>query len=322
MKNFIVTLSQAEENVAICGNKAASLGKITNNALKVPNGICLTGNAYHFFIEETGIDKLIVIELSRKKFEDMRWEELWDASLRIRNLFVTTKIPQPLENEIIVSIDKYLKNKTLAIRSSSLNEDSPDASFAGIHESFVNISTPEKIIESIKLVWASLWSDAALLYRDEISLSIEKSAMAVIIQEMIVGEVSGIAFCESPNNQEEAIIESVFGLNKGLVDGDIEPDRFFINRSTKKISSFTLAEHKRKVSPTINGVKFVNLTNDHKESLNKQQISDLFTKMEKLEKLFDSPQDIEWTIKKVKPLFFRVGQLLSKKVTKNNGTLA
>ena len=295
---IIIPLSKAGgTNTILCGNKAASLSKIIDADITVPPGICLTRNAYDWFIHEMGIDKLIIMELSRKKFEDMRWEELWDASLRIRNWFTKAKMPKKLKNEIITNVRNVFHGKPLAIRSSSLNEDSPDASFAGIHESYVNISTEYNIIQSIKLVWASLWSDAALLYRDELSLSTEKSAMGVIIQEMIPGDVSGIAFCESPYNKEEAIIESIFGLNKGLVDGDIEPDRFIIDRNNKSIKSVTNAQHIRKVSPAKDGVKFVDLSNKINRTLNNQQVNQIYHLMESLENIFKYPQDIEWTIK-------------------------
>lgn len=297
MRNIISLNEAGGDNSYLCGNKAASLSKIINKGIKVPSGICLTRYAYDSFIKDNEIDKFIISELSRKRYEDMRWEELWDASLRIRNLFTKADIPKILYEEIISVIENNFRGRPLAIRSSSLSEDSSSASFAGIHESFINQVTTSSIIQSIKLVWASLWSDTALLYRDEISLSVNESAMAVIIQEMISGEISGIAFCESPYDKNEAIIESVFGLNKGLVDGDIEPDRFIIDRKKRNVKSVYNATHTRKVSPTKNGVKFVSLNNLKTSSLNQLQIKNIYDHMEELENLFNAPQDIEWTIK-------------------------
>ena len=293
--NTLKKLSTDDAN--LCGHKATSLAIIARHGMQVPSGICLTRHAYDSFIHETGLDKLIIGELSRKRFEDMRWEELWDASLRIRNYFTNTAMPPLLEKEILSAINIYLRHKPLAIRSSSLAEDSPEASFAGIHESFVNITTPSAIIKCIKLVWASLWSDAALLYQKELGLNLENSAMAIIIQEMIIGETSGIAFCESPNNRDHAVIESIYGLNKGLVDGDIEPDRFFIDRNNKKIISVNHANHERKVAPTTDGVTFKEIPSSQELSLHTQQVNRLFGQMEMLEKIFGGPQDIEWTFK-------------------------
>lgn len=297
MKN-IINLYNADGIIPeLCGNKASSLAKIINKGIKVPKGICLTGNAYKQFVKANGIDHDIIAEFSRKNFKDMRWEELWDTALRIRNIFSKASIPKNIEQEILYNIKNEFNGKALAIRSSSLAEDSPNASFAGIHESFVNVSSIDSILQSIKLVWASLWSDAALLYREELSLSFEESAMGVVIQEMIHGDISGISFCQSPNNKDEAVIESIYGLNKGLVDGDIEPDRYIIDRTDKSIKSITKANHIRKVSPKKDGVEFTDIENPDKETLNEQQINNIYSLMEDLEILFKYPQDIEWTIK-------------------------
>ena len=133
-------------------------------------------------------------------------------------------------------------NKAVVVRSSALDEDGSAASFAGLHESFVNIRGVESILKHVHLVWASLWSDAALLYRQEIGLSVEKSAMAVVVQELIAGERSGVAFTRNPNAASQGVVESVHGLNQGLVDGIVEPDRWILDRKTREIISHTPAQ--------------------------------------------------------------------------------
>jgi len=105
------------------------------------------------------------------------------------------------------------------------------------------IQTPA-ILKHIRLVWASLWSDAALLYRQEIGLNVEKSTMAVVIQEIVAGDRSGVVFTRNPNDENQGVIESVYGLNQGLVDGTVEPDRWIIDRSRNTIVSHTPPERK------------------------------------------------------------------------------
>jgi phosphoenolpyruvate synthase/pyruvate phosphate dikinase len=134
-------------------------------------------------------------------------------------------------------------------------EDSSSASFAGIHESYVNITGIQEVIDHIKLVWASLWSDRALLYRRELNLDYAESSMAVLVQEMIAGESSGIAFGKSPTNPSHCVIEAVYGLNQGLVDGTIEPDRWILDRETGKVVSHTPAQRERALRPDISGVQ-------------------------------------------------------------------
>lgn len=280
------------------GNKAWSLFMGKQKGFKTPEGICLSKRLYREFIESTGLDKHIITELGRKSLEEMRWEEMWDASLRIRNKFLKTELPKQMADKIIKAIYSQIPNKPLVIRSSSMAEDGSGSSFAGIHESFVNVIGNEEILKCIRLVWASLWSDGALLYRKEMGISFDDSAMAVLIQELIYGEVSGIGFCQSPNNNEEAIIESIYGLNKGLVDGDIEPDRFVLYRETGKIKNSHKSQHSKIVNTKKQGgVSLEQQANKLSFTIDKAQVQNIYKKMMKLESLFNAPQDVEWTLK-------------------------
>jgi phosphohistidine swiveling domain-containing protein len=295
---WIIPLDQLEtEHAAIVGPKAMALNRIMAAGISVPSGVCITREAYDMFIQQTGLDKRILFELGRKRFEDMRWEEIWDASLRIRNMFTTAVFPDDMLDTLHHTCCDRFNGQPLAIRSAALAEDGAGASFAGLHESFVNVCGWDNIIRSIQLVWASLWSDAALLYRNELGLDIRTSAMTVIIQEMVCGTVAGVGFCVDPNNPQQAVIESVFGLNKGLVDGDIEPDRFFLQRSTGEIVSSTAAKHARKVIPVANGSRIIACEEGLGLSLSLDQVSMVYRRMETLEQLFCGPQDVEWTIK-------------------------
>ncbi len=300
MNRWIIRLANiTNENQIICGNKAAALARIHRTEFRVPSGFCLTSQAYTDFIRQTGVDRKIMLELGRKNFGDMRWEEIWDASLRIRNTFVRTPLPEDIRSAVLEEVESVLNEKSLVIRSSSLSEDSGGTSFAGLHESFVNIREPERILECIRLVWASLWSDGALLYRNELKLGVDSSAMAVVIQELISGDVSGVAFCTDPNDAEHAVIESVYGLNKGLVDGDVTPDRFVLDRRSGRLISSAVAEHTRIAETGSEGVRIQNVPESEygQPSLNALRLECLFSMMRSMETLFGRPQDIEWTVR-------------------------
>jgi pyruvate,water dikinase len=109
------------------------------------------------------------------------------------------------------------------------------------------------ILKHIRLVWSSLWSDSALLYRQEIGLDVEKSSMAVVVQETVAGDRSGVVFTRNPNDESQGVIESVYGLNQGLVDGDVEPDRWLMDRSRNTIVSHTTPERKYWIIPSQSG---------------------------------------------------------------------
>ena len=288
-----------EENLN-CGNKARALSIMTSEDIRLPDGICITPDAYKEFITQTGLKGRILMELGRKDLKDMRWEELWDASLRIRNMFVRTPLYPSLREDIISGLPKPLQRKPVVIRSSSTAEDTQGTSFAGLHDSFVNVTGIDRILHHIKLVWASLWSDAALSYSKELSLDINNSAMSVLIQNMIVGTKSGIAFGEDPNDPKKAVIEAVYGLNKGLVDGDIEPDRWVVSGETGRIVSQHQSAHARYTTVTTEGtiLKKKNLAGTRSPLLNKNEISEIFSTLTTIQNIFGSKQDIEWTFRR------------------------
>ena len=211
---------------------------------QVPPALCITAEAYDEYVTATGLRERILLELHRKDFNQMRWEELWDAALRIRNLFLGHSPPQNLHSHLYQALQERFAGRAVVVRSSSPEEDSARASFAGLHESFVNVAGTESILEHIRLVWASLWSDAALLYRQELGLDVHTSSMAVVVQQIVTGERSGVVFSQDPNDPHLAVIECVYGLNQGLVDGTIEPDRWQIDRTTRRIVAHAPAQRR------------------------------------------------------------------------------
>jgi phosphoenolpyruvate synthase/pyruvate phosphate dikinase len=173
--NYVLALSDIgpQERPQV-GGKGYALARLSGYGFRVPETFYLTTAAYHDYLQVTGLRERILMELNRKDFKEMRWEEIWDVSLRIRNQFLTTPLPESMQAELEDFFRRHLTDRAVVVRSSAPDEDSAQASFAGLHESFVNVIGPEAILDRVRLVWASLWSDAALLYRQELGLDIEK----------------------------------------------------------------------------------------------------------------------------------------------------
>ena len=283
----------------IAGGKSLALAHLHQNGFEVPKAVCITTDAYDAFISSTGLRTRIQMEINRKDFSRMRWEEIWDAALRIRNFFLKTPMPPALDNQLRKGVGPIFKNLVVAVRSSAPGEDDKGTSFAGLHESFVNVSGIDAVIDHVRLVWASLWSDAAMLYRKEIGLDVNQSKMAVLVQEMINGDRSGVIFTRNPANNNESVIESVHGLNQGLVDGIIEPDRWTLDINTGKILSHTPAERKNWMIAGPGGavVKDLPALKTGHPPLDAADIRAVFDQAMASEKLFDYPQDMEWTFK-------------------------
>jgi phosphohistidine swiveling domain-containing protein len=281
------------------GGKAFSLSRLARMSLNVPDALCIPAEVYNHYVASTGLKERILLELNRKNFQEMRWEEIWDASLRIRNMFLNTPVPDDLTHAIQSRVGESFEGKAVVVRSSAPGEDSAKASFAGLHESYVNIQGAEAILEHVRLVWASLWSDGALLYRKELELDVEKSAMAVVVQEIVVGERSGVVFGKNPNDASQSVIEAVYGLNAGLVDGTVEPDRWILERQTGKILSFTPVSRGEWVRPSNEGTRLEPLPPEFLKIpplTNPEAVRILHLVLE-AEEAFGAPQDMEWTFR-------------------------
>jgi phosphoenolpyruvate synthase/pyruvate phosphate dikinase len=282
------------------GGKGYALALLAKGGFEVSKTLCVTSETYLEYVSRTGLRERILLELNRKAFKDMRWEEIWDCATRIRNMFLRKPIPKEISGELKEAIRTAFEDKAVVVRSSSPEEDAAASSFAGLHESYVNIRGTDDILEHILKVWASLWSDAALLYRQEIGLDVKKSAMAVVIQEIVAGDKSGVAFSKNPNDASQGVIESVYGLNQGLVDGAVEPDRWILDRREKTIISHTSAERKHWIVTAESGVQLealpAQLTN--LPPLDAAEIRHVFELALAAENYFKSPQDVEWTFRK------------------------
>lgn len=274
-----------------------ALSRLKGAGLAVPDGVCLTVAAYARYFQQPGVKERILLELYRKRAKDLRWEEIWDAAHRIRNVFLSVPIPPEMHDGLLQQLEERFGSAPVVVRSSSPQEDSEKASFAGLHDSYVNIRGAEAVLDHVRMVWASLWSDRALLYRKELGLAMDRSSMAVVIQELLSGDCSGVAFGVSPVDESLGVIEAVYGLNQGLVEGSVVPDRWTIARGTGEISAFQPAERKDALRPGPQGVASRPLDGAQRQSppLDEEGVSSVWEMVLSAERVFGSPQDVEWT---------------------------
>lgn len=279
------------------GGKAFSLGVIFRRGIMVPRTLCITQDVYEMYVRSTGLMERISLELGRRDFPGMHWEELWDASLRIRSMFLNTAIPPALVKKIRDPIEDHFGDGPVAVRSSAPGEDSTAASFAGLHESYVNVRGIYSILDHIRLVWASLWSDEALLYRQELGLDVHHSTMAVIIQELIAGQKSGSASSLAQADQGQTVVEAIYGLNQGVFEGMAVPDRWILERTTGSIITHTTPHRLKIMCPSASGVSLSDLAPDFHQipPLSEEEVKKVFSLAIKMEEIFGSPQHVEWT---------------------------
>lgn len=280
------------------GGKADGLQKLLENGYTIPITACIPCEVYDAFIDTNDLREWIQLELNKKDLVHSRWEELWDISLRIRNRFLRARLPESVESELANFITQHFLGKRLVVRSSSPEEDNQKSSYAGLHRSYLNISGIDELITQIKKVWASLFSDKALLYRQELNLEAERSVMGVVVQELIDSEISGIVFSRNPTDDSQMVIESVYGLNQGLVDGQIEPDRWIISKDNGSLIEYQeAAERTLMAVPVDRGVSLVEIggSGGAEPPLAQERLKIITTVAQDLERTFGCPQDIEWT---------------------------
>ncbi len=302
----------------IAGGKGANLGEMTSIKMPVPPGFVVISEAYSFFLEETGLGEKIYAKLKEIDVEDTK--KLEGVAAEIREMIENAEMPKELEEEIIEAYgslntnEEGLQNASLdalnilkmssepafvAIRSSATAEDTETASFAGQQETFLNVKGNWDVIKNVKKCWASLFTARSIYYRVRKGFKHEEVLIAVVIQAMINSDKSGVIFSKNPVSQDENIIvEAVFGLGEGIVSGRIKPDHYIVSRELKILEKDAADKKIAIVRNSSGKEETVRLTEDRSKSqvLSDYEIKRLTDYAITLEKHYNKPQDIEFAI--------------------------
>jgi len=300
------------KDVLLVGGKNASLGemysKLTKKGINIPNGFALTAKAYWYYLKHNKIDK----ELKKifQKFNPKSIKSLQQTGKAARNLILKADFPEDLEEEIIKSYQKlgreYGETPNVAVRSSATAEDLPSASFAGQHETYLNIRGSENLLKAIKKCLASLFTDRAIAYREEKGFDHLKIALSVGVQKMVRSDLasSGVMFTLDTETgfQNVILINSIWGIGEMIVKGRITPDEFYVFRPTLKrgFKSIILRNLGRKtkkyIYSKIGGLKEVSVPTlqQLKFSLTDEEILTLAKWAMIIKEHYNVPQDIEW----------------------------
>lgn len=304
------------------GGKGANLGEMSNHKFPIPYGFVVTSYAYARNATEMKILKRL--EDIEKNIDVNNIKELNKKSDELKKLILNTKMASDLQEKIIKAYDKLGKNVLVAVRSSATAEDLPGASFAGQQDTFLNVSGKEKLLEYVKKCWASLFNPRAIFYRHKQGFNIEQVKLAVVVQQQITSEISGIMFTANPttNNLNEIVVEAVYGLGEAIVSGSVTPDTFIIDKKTMKIKSKVISKQTWKyVRDTKETTKKENIPVALQA---KPKVSDKvvleFAKIGALiEKHYKVPQDTEWAIEKNKLYIVQARPITTLKTDQNSG---
>ncbi len=216
----------------VAGGKGWNLARLDRYGFTVPSGGVLTGRAYRDFVEHNGLGQKL--QAASRELENLDpADDLFPAlSDEIMSHFLSGRIPAPVEDGITKSLSRWGLGETpLAVRSSAAAEDSLSASFAGIHDSFLNVRGQEAITAAIRACWASVWSPRALAYRLRMGLSADAVTPAVVVMAMAEAVASGVAFSCHPSSgrEDQVFINANFGLGESVVGGAVDPDEYTVH---------------------------------------------------------------------------------------------
>jgi pyruvate,water dikinase len=265
--------------VALVGGKGAHLAELSRiEGLRVPAGFCVTTDAFRRITAEASIPSIHerLDRLSCLKPDDR--ETIRTLSAEIRRALEETPIPDDLAAAIVgpLASPQLGEQAAYAVRSSATAEDLPTASFAGQHDTYLNVVGPAAIIEHVSRCWASLFTERAVTYRLHNGLDQRKVYMAVVVQRMVFPQAAGVLFTADPitGNRTVASVEASFGLGEALVSGLVNPDVYKV-RDGAVVSRAIRAEQ---------------------PALTEPQVVRLAQLGRRIEAHFGCPQDIEWCL--------------------------
>lgn len=245
MENILWFKEVSIQDVPKVGGKNASLGEMRNNLISkgvnIPDGFATTAEAYFLFLEKTGILEQIKGHLEGLDAHDLK--NLQAAGKAVRETILKAILPDDFKKDIVLAYKELSKlysqeNVDVAVRSSATAEDLPGASFAGQQETFLNISGQENVLEAVKKCFASLFTDRAIFYRQEMGFSHLKVGLSCGIQKMVRSDMgaSGVMFsCDTESNFGDVVlINASWGLGENVVLGRVDPDQYYVFETTLK----------------------------------------------------------------------------------------
>jgi rifampicin phosphotransferase len=299
IEQYVLGLQEVDERqVAVVGGKGAHLGGLSRiDGVRVPAGFCVTTDAFRRIMAEAPSIDDRLDQLSRLNRDDR--EAIRTLSAEIRRTIEGIAIPDDLAAAITRALAQLGEQAACAVRSSATAEDSPTASFAGQQDTYLNVVGPTAILQHVSQCWASLFTERAVTYRLRNGIDHRTVHMAVVVQQMVFPQASGILFTADPvtSNRKVASVEASFGLGEALVSGLVNPDVFKV-RDGEVVAKAIAAKQLASYASPAGGTQEVAVDPERQEqpALTDAQVVRLAQLGRRIEAHFGRPQDIEWCL--------------------------
>jgi rifampicin phosphotransferase len=276
MTDYAIGLDQIDEGqVAVVGGKGANLGALSAlDGIAVPPGFCVTAEAFRQAMASLGLEDRLD-QLAELSADDH--EQIGAVSAALRSLVQDAAVPDDIAGAITQALAGFGSDERYAVRSSATAEDLPSASFAGQHDTYLDVAGAEAVLRHVARCWASLFSERAVSYRLRNGYDNRAVAMAVVVQRMVDADASGVLFTADPltSNRKVTVVEAVAGLGEALVSGRVNADSYEVRGGA--VTTRTVA--------------------GERPVLSEAQVADLDRLGRRIVAHFGAPQDIEWCLR-------------------------
>ena len=253
MEVFIKKFSESGlRDLPVVGGKNSSLGEmishLSGKGIRVPDGFATTASAFWHFLDLNGLrDKLQEL---MARLDTTTYSNLSTIGTQARQLLLNAVMPGPLKDSILREYKELCAgvDVEVAVRSSATAEDLPQASFAGQHESYLNVKGAQAVIMAVQKCFASLYTDRAIKYREDNGFAHGKIALSAGIQIMVRSDMScsGVCFTLEPESGFRDVIHlsGVWGLGESIVQGTVTPDEFLVFKPTLRLGKHAIIQKK------------------------------------------------------------------------------
>jgi rifampicin phosphotransferase len=298
-EDYVVSLEEiGRGQIALVGGKGAQLGELSRvEGIAVPPGFCITTHAFRRAVSGSAAFEELLEGLSSLGADDP--DAICECSARLRRAVEEAGVPEEVATAVRRALGSQGERVPSAVRSSATAEDLPSASFAGQHETYLNIVGPDAVLAHLVLCWASLFTERAVAYRLRTGLDHRAVEMAVVVQRMVPAEAAGVLFTADPTTSSRgvAVIEASLGPGEALVSGLVSPDRYTVREG--RVTGKEIAAKRLALEPSASGgarEAELDAARVERPALTDEQVVELAGLGRVIEAALGTPQDIEWCL--------------------------
>ena len=286
-----------KSDTSVAGGKGANLGELENGGFPVPPGFVITAEAYLTAMEGAGVRGSLVESIAAVDIDDQA--AVAEVCEKLRTSVRSVEVPPALASQIIDAYHRLGRDALVAVRSSATTEDLAGASFAGMNQTFTNVTGDDQLLDRVRDCWASIFGDRVITYRGAQGV-VAEPAIAVIVQEMLQPEASGVMFTADPSSGDRSrvVIEAAFGQGEVVVGGQVQPDTYVLSKAGPAVIELQIGHKTHKIVRGPNGDERIDLEPEDGVArvLTDDQLRELVRLALRVEEHYGEPQDMEFAI--------------------------